>query len=549
VLELVAELFVRRASGLVRELEWYDVMIWAIACPAASGMTYYAAKMLGDPSAYGGDPVLAFVIAGLTWLPLIGAFMIIASSFPRTGSLYVFVSRTVHPILGYIPFWYFIIGGGAAMVSGFILFIGIKAMAGAWTVAGLVSGHKELIDIVNIITDPWKQFYIAIALVIFLCLLNVFGVRVIKVFMRVITIIPLVITILVLLGLFIVGRDAALQNWDRIFGAGTAKTIMDAAFKGGEYNGITVEPLKKVPLWEGTYSMLLWTLWAWTGFEAVTFVGSEVKHPTRSYVKGYIGAFIAIMLLYAANAYLVPLAGNYDFIAAYSYLKMDYPDVLSSILKGLPTPDPSVPFTASVAFAHPSLHPMLIMVIALLIGFAYFLWYLNTAVVCWVAGVRGFFAMAFDRALPEKLASVSARLAAPTWANLLTAFIAFLGVVFTLLDAMGSALAAGVVAFMDFSCLFFVWPVGLALILIPWWRPDLFKQMTCQSKALLVFVGSLTFMIGWFYMVFTAYTEIPVVATNILVGIIGIWAFAAMAARNRRRGIEIEKIYYEIPPA
>ena len=91
-------------------------MIWAIACPAASGMTYYAAKMLGDPTAYSGDPVLAFVIAGLMWLPLIGAFMITASSFPRTGSLYVPVSRTVHPILGYLPFRYFIIGGGA--VSG-----------------------------------------------------------------------------------------------------------------------------------------------------------------------------------------------------------------------------------------------------------------------------------------------------------------------------------------------------------------------------------------------------------------------------------------------
>lgn len=70
--------------------------------------------------------------------------MIIASSFPRTGSLYVLVSRTVHPILGYLPFWYFIIGGGAATVSGFILFIGIKAMAGALTVAGfLVRRYAE----------------------------------------------------------------------------------------------------------------------------------------------------------------------------------------------------------------------------------------------------------------------------------------------------------------------------------------------------------------------------------------------------------------------
>ena len=38
------EVFVRRASGLVRELSWFDVMIWAIACPAASGMTYYAVR-------------------------------------------------------------------------------------------------------------------------------------------------------------------------------------------------------------------------------------------------------------------------------------------------------------------------------------------------------------------------------------------------------------------------------------------------------------------------------------------------------------------------
>jgi hypothetical protein len=38
------EVFVRRASGLVRELSWFDVTIWAIACPAASGMTYYAVR-------------------------------------------------------------------------------------------------------------------------------------------------------------------------------------------------------------------------------------------------------------------------------------------------------------------------------------------------------------------------------------------------------------------------------------------------------------------------------------------------------------------------
>lgn len=533
--------FVRRASGLVRELEWYDVMIWALACPAASGMTYYAVKMLGDPTAYGGNEVLAFFLAGLMWLPLIVSFAMIASSFPRSSSLYVFVSRVIHPIVGYIPFWYWIVGGGAAMVSGFILYIGVKALAGAWTVAGVMMNNPSLISASYVLTNPWYQFGIALILIAVLWAINYFGTRAIKWTLRIITIIPLAITVIVLAGLAMVGLNAGLRNWDAIFGAGTAQAIMNAAFKGGNWYGTQVEPLKALPMWSGTYGMLLWTLWAWTGFEAVTFVGSEVKNPTKNYIKGYTGGFIAIMILYLANAFLVPYACNYKFMAAYSYLQMDYPDVLSKIMHGLPTPDPSVPLMASVAFMNAAF--------AIIIGIAYFLWYLNTAMVCWVGGVRGFFSLAFDRLAPEKLAEVSPRWAAPTWANHITAIIAFLGAVFTLGDSMGSAMAAGVVSFMDFSCLFFVWPVGLALMMIPWWRPELFKRMTFQSKAACFIAGILTFAVGWYFMIFTTYTDIPVMLTNIIVGIIGLLVFIWMSARNRARGIEVEKIYSQIPPA
>ncbi|MEM1549777.1 MAG: APC family permease [Candidatus Methanomethylicia archaeon] len=538
---MTEEIFVRRASGLVRELEWYDVMIWSIACPAASGMTYYAAKMLGDPSAYGGNVAFAFFLAGLMWLPLIVAFAMISSSFPRASSLYVFVSRTIHPVLGYIPFWYWIIGGGAAMVSGFILFIGVKALAGAWAIAGILSGSKWLMDIAYVVTDPWYQFGIAIILTIILWALNYFGIRVLKWTLRIITCIPLAITIAVLVGLAIAGPNAAFTNWDKIYGAGTSANIIKAAFEGGEWFGTSVEPLSAVSFWEGTYAMLLWTLWAWTGFESVTFVGSEVKSPTKSYIRGYIGAFITIMALYLANGFLIPFVGNYDFIAAYSYLKMNYPDVLSEIVHGLPVADASVPLVASAAFFNP--------IIAVLIGIAYFLWYFNTAMVCWIGGVRGFFSLSFDRALPEKLAEVSPKWAAPTWANHLTFILAILGVFFTLGDSLGSELASGIVAFMDFSCLIFVWPVGLALMLLPWWKPELFKAMIIPSKIASLIIGALVFAIGWYFMIFTAYTDIPVLLTNIIVGTVGVLILAFMMAKNRARGIPVEKIYSEIPPA
>ncbi|MEM3983777.1 MAG: hypothetical protein QW630_04560, partial [Sulfolobales archaeon] len=149
--------FVRRASGLVRELSWYDVTIWALATPAASGMTYYAVKILGNPSAYGGNIALSFFIAGLMFFPLMIAFMIIAASFPRSSSLYVLVSRTLHPVFGFLPFWYFIVGGGAALCSGFLLFIGIKAMSGPLAVAGLVTGSKDFINMAEALINPVNQ--------------------------------------------------------------------------------------------------------------------------------------------------------------------------------------------------------------------------------------------------------------------------------------------------------------------------------------------------------------------------------------------------------
>jgi glycopeptide antibiotics resistance protein len=86
-------------------------------------------------------------------------------------------------------------------------------------------------------------------------------------------------------------------------------------------------------------------------------------------------------------------------------------------------------------------------------------------------------------------------------------------------------------------------------MLAPWWKPELFKQMTFQSKTLLTTVGGLTFAIGRYLMIFTAYKDVPVLTTNIPVGLLGIVVFTIMTARNRSRGIEVEKIYYEIPPA
>ncbi len=368
--------FVRRASGLVRELDWYDVFLWALAAPAASGMTYYAVRMLGDPSCYGGNSPLAFFIAGLMFLPLVLAFALIASSFPRSTSLYVFTSRVLHPILGYIPFWYFIIGGGAAMASGLLSYIGVKALSGPFYVAGLISGNKWLMDLGKATTEPFNQLWMSVIFVGLAWLINMFGIKVIKWFMRIATIIPLVVTVVALAGLATFGPNGGISRFDAIFGRGTAEKIKSIAL-GLTSPGVSgFEPLTSAGLLAGTYGMLLYTLWAWTGLEIVTFVGSEVKNPSKSYIRGYALGYLAVMILYLANAFVVPWVFNYDFIASYVYLQKKYPDLLSNILGGYAPPEASVPFFASIAFGNAAL--------AILLGIAFFLWYFNTIVPIWV---------------------------------------------------------------------------------------------------------------------------------------------------------------------
>ena len=534
-------IFVRRASGLVRELGWFDIAIWALATPAASGMTYYAVKILGDPSCYGGNIALAFFIAGLMFLPLVIGFALIVASYPRSGSLYVFVSRTLHPVLGFLPFWYFIIGGGAAIASGFLLFIGIKALSGPLVVAGLSTGNKSFIDLASALTDPYNQLIIALILIVVIWAINYTGMRVIKWVMRIIALIPLTVTIIVLIALLTVGANNGMNRFDAVYGSGVSEKIIQTALNETVAKTAGISSLTPNDLLTGTYGMLLWTLWAWTGLEIVTFVGSEVKDPSRSYFRGYAIGFLLVMILYLANALILPWVFNYDFLASYSYLKYEHEDVLRSIVGDKPVPDASVPFYASIAFPNP--------IIAITIGLAYFLWYLNTVIPIWVGGVRGFFAMAFDRILPEKLSEVSARFAAPTWANHVTAILAAFGALMTLLENMGFSAAAALISFLDFSVFLFVWPTGLALMLVPWWRPELFDRMVFPSRLLASVVGAIIFGLGWFFMILTSYTDPMIVLINVIVGVLGLSVFTYMSAVNRRRGIDPSKIYTQIPPA
>lgn len=524
--------FTRKASGLVRELSWWDVLLFTLAGPAASGMTYYTVKV---PGLYpGGNMTLAFLVGLLVWLPPVLLLAILSASFPRSGSLYVVISRVLHPLFGFIPNWSYVIGGGAALAVGFLNYLGLIPLASSIQIAGIVSKNAALISIGESLASPMTRLWIALAITLVMWILELLGIDKLKWVFRAIIYIPLVVTgIAIVMFLLKTGNNA----WNAVFGSGKYEAVRSLA-ASLDIKGSFLPP------GEAMQGMLLSVLWAYTAVEAVSYVGSEVKTPRLSYMRGMILGLLAVGVLYMINCFAVYRSFNYSFITEYSWLYYNHFDALTSTL-GTTPPAPSIPFYASILGKST--------IFAVILGIGYFLWYLNTSMIIWMAGVRGIFAMAFDRLLPLKLTEIG-RLGSPTWANHLVGVFAIIGVFIGLGDSLGAQLSSAMLALEDYSALIFIWPLGLAGMFLPYSRPDLFEKSTFQYKIFGVpwvsVIGTLTFAVGW-WMILNVTTEqnmLAMVATTILV-LAGLVLALYMWGKNRKEGVDPNKIFKEIPPA
>ena len=524
--------FTRKASGLVRELNWWDVLLFTIAGPAASGMTYYTVKV---PGLYpGGNMIVAFIVGLLVWLPPVVTLAILSASFPRSGSLYVVISRVLHPILGFIPNWSYVIGGGAALAVGFLNYLGLIPLASSIQIAGIVSKNTALIAVGEGLANPWTRLLVALVITAVMWILELFGIDKLKWVLRLIIYIPLAITGIAIIVFFIKSGE---PSFNAVFGASSYQAVHELATQ------LNIKDAY-LPPGQALQGMLLSVLWAYTAVEAVSYVGSEVKSPRTSYMRGMILGLLAVGALYVVNAVAVYRSFGYNFITEYSWLYYNHFAELQQVL-GTTPPAPSIPFYAAIIGKNTAF--------SIILGIGYFLWYINTSMIIWMAGVRGIFAMAFDKLLPLKLIEIG-RHGSPTWANHLVGIVAMAGVFIGLGDSLGAQLSSSMLALQDYTCLIFIWPLGLAAMFLPFTRPDLYEKSTFQHKLgkipVISIIGAVTFAIGW-WMILNVTTEqnmLAMILTTLLI-LAGLLLMLYMWARNRKEGIDPNKIFKEIPPA
>ncbi|MFH1866227.1 MAG: amino acid permease, partial [Candidatus Eisenbacteria bacterium] len=219
-------IFTRRASGLVRELSWFDVFVFVVAGPAASGVIFYSVSTAADFP--GASLPLAFLVGLLIFFPITLLVALSSATMPRSGGLYIAVSRVLGPTIGYLSAWLLFVGYGIS--SGVLSYIVIGLIGSGFSTAGLGSGLEGLVRVGSLMqTQLWQTVGGALCVVLFWWIAYK-GIRKMKSIMRAIFFIPLVATVIAVVWFFLSGGiESVASSFNQAWGAGAFEAIQARA--------------------------------------------------------------------------------------------------------------------------------------------------------------------------------------------------------------------------------------------------------------------------------------------------------------------------------
>ena len=169
------EVFVRKASGLVRTAGWWDVLAYNVNFTSI-GLLLVFLLWLGAAFYPGVNLAVSAILCTVLILPLALTFGYLASAMPRSGGDYVYVSRVLGPALGMmsnfnVTMWWFFYGGVPSA------FLAIFGLAPFFRTMGIFTGNSGLIDVGNWFASPSGMFIFGALLIALLVYIFARGMR------------------------------------------------------------------------------------------------------------------------------------------------------------------------------------------------------------------------------------------------------------------------------------------------------------------------------------------------------------------------------------
>jgi amino acid transporter len=539
------KVFVRKATGLVREIGFWTAAIIVICNTVGAGWQKRVFQFTGpyiipESQMIAGipPPTMAFLVIGIIVLLTVFMFAVLGAAMPRSGGGYVYISRIMHPGLGFLAavLEYFSI----AVSWGMIGVICLEAVGNYGWMAGLGTAWLT----------PEVKLVIGIIITAVFGVIALFGVSMVGRLLQVMFWIPMAITV-ILYGILLasLGSPASMDLGVKMLTGLTPTQITQMALDQGMASAFTGG------YWGAMAGAAIGAYWAYIGFAASTFVGGEVKEAGRALPRTLFAANIIIILLYVSISYvsahaamLVGKVGDYSFFSGYSYLSWNAAGKLPAGVGQV-----WMPTIAGMAAAGMGLS----WVLPLLTVFAIF-WVANDMPPFVITSSRIVFAMSFDRVLPEKLSEVNERWHSPTTAILVTMVIAFLGCfsesdVVAKVPVLGAYVnSGGAVAWTDIWDTAFFLLASIAGLLFVFRRKDIYEKSAYKPGRWVVALIGMAATIGniyLLYLVFIGYGSAlePWILTLLLLVVGGIiyWYYRT---KGSRVGVDYATIYTEIPP-
>jgi APA family basic amino acid/polyamine antiporter len=584
-------LFAREATGLVREIGFTLGVIIILSHVIGLGWQKRAFQFTGPVPMPTNEMPLglpamfwAFLVCGIIVLITGYAAGYVAAAMPRSGGGYVTISRVIHPSVGYIAGWLMFLAEafsygliGVAVFEGITIFYNI-----ALAPTTIPFGAAEL-------------FIGGLVIVWIFAIIALLGTKLYGRLMEVIFYIPAAITI-IFFAMWVAGAmnpGLVEEGVKSVLGV-TPKSIVDLAIAGGMLEA-------KTGFFTAFSVALGGAFWAYMGWYATTFVAGEVKEANKKLPMVVLVAGLVIMVIYLLASSLSAVStmnvavdttsdpGNeWSFYQAYSFLS--YGDVNWTAVYKYVGVDPNVTKYGEGNWTHiaqspkPEFHGInfqsawstgIASIIARGMNLGILSWLIALGGVLWIANdippfllvaSRTFFAMSFDRMMPEKFAYVSERWHAPVWSIIITAVFAIPACMAEANFPKGAAdyLAFAGVVGTDIFDAFFLTMFCVSCMLLPLERKEIYDRAAVKHSigavTTLGFIatlgGAFCFYIfikesPWIWSLFTTGAEIADIISAIgFFGciIVGILLYVYYMYRNTTRGVDMRTLYLSIPP-
>jgi len=517
--------FLREATGLIRNFSWFDAFLISssVILPSVwSFASQIAFVATADP---GADWVLSEHFGLLFTLPLALAYVFLSTSMPRAGGDYIWITRGVNSIVGFMAGWSFWISIVAIVgIEGFINSTVVLPIALASF--GYASGNQFLLSLASAVTIPVNAFVLGLVLILISAVIAGVGA---KVFSRIMSILFIIIMVSAFLAFYVLGTSSHADFINAVNGyGGTTMTyagiITQAQSSGWSYVPLSLNlTLMSIPL-----AVLLYN-----GQNFAAAASGEVKNVRHNMAYAILGSLFFAWIINIIGTQLSVNVVGYQFVQAAFAVGSNWP---------LAAP-PWMPLFISMLT-----HNFAILFLIQLGWLLTFFWNIPGFL---LVATRYVFAFSFDRIFPARFADINERFRFPMKAMILNAACA---TIFLILASFTSYLGLFLNSVAIWSI---VWLLGsLVAVVLPFRRNSLVSHLPgAKWKIPLVsIVGAISALLmaaNFFFSV----TE-PAIgpstpqADSILAGIFitGVVFYAVSYTVNKRRGVDLKAVYSEIPP-